>query len=184
MSKNSRLGRVIILGDLILNARVGRQDDAILGELQDQQTDDNGEHLVEFCSERSLWIPRLSPIPTLDSSTHGCSRTSARVSRMTFQTLIGVRYPELLAKSLYKRLLDNCVDWSVDPHLHLANFGRQASGRIEKGLSTSTSSSTCRAVYQQNVGLIEKPKTAEDGGCGLVVTGKWSSSMERWYDVC
>ena len=73
---------------------------------------------MEFCSEHSLWIPRLSPILTLDSSTHGCSCTSARVTRMTYQTLIGVRYPELLAKSLYKRLLDNCVDWSVDPHLH------------------------------------------------------------------
>ena len=49
LSKHSRLGRVIILGDF--NARLGRQVGQITGALQDVQTNDNGERLLEFCEE-------------------------------------------------------------------------------------------------------------------------------------
>lgn len=55
LSKHSRLGRVIILGDF--NARLGRQVGQITGALQDVQTNDNGERLLEFCEEYLLWVP-------------------------------------------------------------------------------------------------------------------------------
>ena len=55
LSKHSRLGRVIILGDF--NARLGRQVGQITGALQDVQTNDNGERLLEFCEEYLLRVP-------------------------------------------------------------------------------------------------------------------------------
>ena len=105
LAKFGHLGRLFFLGDF--NARVGRQDDIVVGDRIDVVTSPNGERLHDLCSDFALWLPS-----TFSTLHRGCDYTwrhpKGPRSRLDYVAL--------------DTSLTGCVVWSSrDPDIQVPN---------------------------------------------------------------